>query len=126
MKLMKKFMWNILNYYNFVQYSEFINLSFTIWFFNGNRLLCFWFLLLLFFYFNNFFYGKGSQITDKYVNNIFSYETGGHFNSEKPINGFILEKKLYESIAISFTVVSIVTWSIVRLSNLKSIFHKVY
>lgn len=75
---------------------------------------------------NFFFYGKGSQITDKYVNNIFSYETGGHFNSVKPINSFILEKKLYESIAISFTVVSIVTWSIVRLSNFKSIFHKVY
>lgn len=37
-----------------------------------------------------FFYGKGSQITDKYVNNIFSYETGGHFNCVKPINGFIL------------------------------------
>lgn len=80
-----------------------------------------------FFYFNNFFfYGKGSQITDKYVNNIFPYETGGHFNCVKPINGFILGKKLYESIAISFTVVSIVTWSIVRLSNFKSIFHKVY
>lgn len=79
-----------------------------------------------FFYFNNFFSGKGSQITDKYVNNIFSYETGGHFNCVKPINGFILGKKLYESIAISFTVVSIVTWSIVRLSNFKSIFHKVY
>lgn len=77
---------------------------------------CFFFILTI------FFYGKGSQITDKYVNNIFSYETGGHFNSEKPINGFILEKKLYESIAISFTVVSIVTWSIVRLSNFKSIF----
>lgn len=45
-----------------------------------------------FFYFNNFFSGKGSQITDKYVNNIFSYETGGHFNCVKPINGFILEK----------------------------------
>lgn len=85
------------------------------------------FFVFLFFYFNNFFfYGKGSQITDKYVNNIFSYETRGHFNSEKPINGLILEKKLYESIAISFTVVSIVTWSIVRLSNFKSIFHKVY
>lgn len=50
---------------------------------------------LFFFYFNNFFfYGKGSQITDKYVNNIFSYETGGHFNCVKPINGFILEKKI--------------------------------
>lgn len=85
------------------------------------------FFVFLFFYFNNFFfYGKGSQITDKYVNNIFSHETGGHFNCVKPINGFILEKKLYESIAISFTVVSIVTWSIVRLSNFKSIFHKVY
>lgn len=83
--------------------------------------------VFLFFYFNNFFfYGKGSQITDKYVNNIFSYETGGHFNCVKPINGFILGEKLYESIAISFTVVSIVTWSIVRLSNFKSIFHKVY
>lgn len=48
------------------------------------------FVFLGFFYFNNFFYGKGSQITDKYVNNIFSYETGGHFNCVKPINGFIL------------------------------------
>lgn len=48
--------------------------------------LCFFFILTI------FFYGKGSQITDKYVNNIFSYETGGHFNSVKPINGFILEK----------------------------------
>lgn len=47
---------------------------------------------LFFFYFNNFFSGKGSQITDKYVNIIFSYEAGGHFNSVKPINGFILEK----------------------------------
>lgn len=88
----------------------------------STTLLFFWF----FFYFNNFFSGKGSQITDKYVNNIFSYETGGQFNCVKPINGFILGKKLYESIAISFTVVSIVTWSIVRLSNFKSIFHKVY
>lgn len=78
------------------------------------------------FFLTIFFSGKGSQITDKYVNIIFSYETGGHFNCVKPINGFILEKKLYESIAISFTVVSIVTWSIVRLSNFKSIFHKVY
>lgn len=85
------------------------------------------FFVCFFFKFNNFFfYGKGSQITDKYVNIIFSYETGGHVNSVKPINSFILEKKLYESIAISFTVVSIVTWSIVRLSNFKSIFHKVY
>lgn len=86
----------------------------------------FCFFGFFFFYFNNLFSGKGSQITDKYVNNIFVYETGGHFNSVKPINGFILKKKMYESIAISFTVVSIVTWSIVRLSNLKSIFHKVY
>lgn len=85
-----------------------------------------YFVFLGFFYFNNFFSGKGSQITDKYVNNIFSYETGGHFNCVKPINGFILGEKLYESIAISFTVVSIVTWSIVQLSNFKSIFHKVY
>lgn len=70
-----------------------MNLSFTIWFFNGNRLLCFFWVFFL--YFNNFFfYGKGSQITDKYVNNIFSYETGGHFNSVKPINSFILEKKI--------------------------------
>lgn len=84
------------------------------------------FFLLFFFILTIFFYGKGSQITDKYVNNIFSYETGGHFNCVKPINSFILEKKMYESIAISFTVVSIVTWSIVRLSNFKSIFHKVY
>lgn len=81
---------------------------------------------VLFFYFNNLFSGKGSQITDKYVNNIFSYETRGQFNCVKPINGFIWGGKLYESIAISFTVVSIVTWSIVRLSNFKSIFHKVY
>lgn len=82
---------------------------------------CFFFILTIF-----FLWKKGSQITDKYVNIIFSYETGGHFNSVKPINSFILGKKLYESIAISFTVVSIVTWSIVRLSNFKSIFHKVY
>lgn len=82
--------------------------------------------LFCFFILTIFFWKKGSQITDKYVNIIFSYETGGHFNSVKPINSFILEKKLYESIAISFTVVSIVTWSIVRLSNFKSIFHKVY
>lgn len=47
-----------------------------------------------FFNFNNLFSGKGSQITDKYVNNIFSYEAGGHFNSVKPINGFILEKNV--------------------------------
>lgn len=52
-----------------------------------------YFVFLGFFYFNNFFYGKGSQITDKYVIIIFSYETGGHFNCVKPINGFILEKK---------------------------------
>lgn len=84
------------------------------------------FFFLYFFILTIFFCGKGSQITDKYVNNIFSYETGGHFNSVKPINSFILEKNLHESIAISFTVVSIVTWSIVRLSNFKSIFHKVY
>lgn len=53
----------------------------------------FGFFGFFFFYFNNLFSGKGSQITDKYVNNIFSYETGGHFNSVKPINSFILEKK---------------------------------
>lgn len=84
------------------------------------------FFCFVFFILTIFFYGKGSQITDKYVNNIFSYETRGQFNCVKPINGFIWGEKLYESIAISFTVVSIVTWSIVRLSNFKSIFHKVY
>lgn len=50
------------------------------------------FFSFFFFILTIFFYGKGSQITDKYVNNIFAYETGGHFNSVKPINSFILEK----------------------------------
>lgn len=51
---------------------------------------------------------------------------GGYFNCVKLINGFILEKKLYELIVILFIVVLIVIWLIVWLLNFKLIFYKVY
>lgn len=78
-----------------------------------------------FFSFIILFSQKRFQIADKYVNISLSFEMGGHLNSVKPINGFILKAICINQKRSRFQFYRL-SWSIVKLSNFKSIFHILY